>query len=295
VADSGISRIVLLITVALAATSCTNDDAPAAAFASSSAAIVTTTTAVTTTSPPRADLQTVIDDFAKEQSVRFSVVAVDFTTGARARHLADRQVRSASLYKLFVARELLRRIYAGELRRDAPARDSKGRTVGECLRAMIVMSDNDCGVAGLNMVGRGKQDAELVHAGYVSTSLASPQLTSADDIALFFTRVRDGTLLGKGDEKASAELYQLLKEQQVNDRLPAGLPASTPIAHKTGDIRTWAHDAGVITTPNGDVLVAILSGPWPPPCCDADHPGEAERVAFGKIAELGRSIYDAVA
>jgi hypothetical protein len=160
---------------------------------------------------------------------------------------------------------------------------------------MIVVSDNDCGVAGLDIVGRGAQDRELARAGYVSTSLASPQKTSADDIALFFTRVRDGTLLGDDGGAATAELYALLGRQQVNDRLPTALPPGTPIAHKTGDMRTWAHDAGVITTPSGDVLVAILSGPWPLPCCDADHPGAAERVAFGTIAELGRRIYDAVA
>jgi beta-lactamase class A len=220
---------------------------------------------------------------------------VDLATGARAAHLGDRQVRSASLYKLFVARELLRRIFAGTLERDAPAGDGEGRTVDECLRAMIVVSDNKCGVAGLGIVGGGAQDAALRRDGFVATSLAAPQLTSADDVAVFFERARDGTLLGAGSEAASAELYQLLREQQVNDRLPLGLPPGTPIAHKTGDIHQWAHDAGVITTRRGDVLLAVLSGPWPLPCCDADHPGEAERVAFGAIGELGRVVYDAVA
>ena len=236
-----------------------------------------------------------VDAFVAEQKVRFSVVAIDLSTGARATHLSDRQVRSASLYKLFVARELLRRIYAGTLQRDAPAGDGEGRTVDECLRAMIVVSDNACGVAGLTTVGRGAQNSALRRDGFIKTSLASPQLTSADDVALFFERARDGTLLGPDGEAASAELYQLLREQQVNDRLPPGLPPGTPIAHKTGDIREWAHDAGVITTPRGDVLLAVLSGPWPLPCCDADHPGEAERIAFGAIGELGRAVYDAVA
>ena len=240
-------------------------------------------------------LQAAVDTFVADRDVRFSVVVVDLTTGARAAHLSDRQVRSASLYKLYVARELLRRIADGELRRDAPAGDANGRTVDECLRAMIVVSDNACGVAGLSMVGRGAQDGGLRRDGFVKTSLAAPQQTSADDVALFFERARDGTLLGAGYEAASRELYQLLREQEVNDRLPTGLPAGTPIAHKTGDIRQWAHDAGVITTPRGDVVLAVLSGPWPSPCCDADHPGAAERVAFGAIAELGRSVYDVLA
>jgi beta-lactamase class A len=85
----------------------------------------------------------------------------------------------------------------------------------------------------------------------------------------------------------------LLRRQQVNDRLPLGLPPATPIAHKTGDILHWAHDAGVITTPRGDVLLAVLSGPWPSPCCDADHPGAAEAKAFGAIAALATAVYEA--
>jgi beta-lactamase class A len=237
----------------------------------------------------------VVDAFVVGQKVRFSVVAIDLSTGARATHLSDRQVRSASLYKLFVARELLRRIYAGTLPRDAPAGDGEGSTVDECLRAMIVVSDNACGAAGLTMVGRGAQNAGLRRDGFIMTSLASPQLTSADDVALFFERARDGTLLGPDGAAATAELYQLLREQEVNDRLPPALPPGTPIAHKTGDVREWAHDAGVITTPRGDVLLTVLSGPWPLPCCDADHPGAAEQIAFGAIGELGRAVYDAVA
>ena len=156
---------------------------------------------------------------------------------------------------------------------------------------MIVVSDNACGVAGLNMVGKGNLDATLARDGYKSTRLASPQRTSAADVARFLQKTRDHTLLGEGGEAAAAELYGLLQSQQVNDRLPTGLPPGTPIAHKTGDRIGWAHDTGVITTPKGDVLLAVLSGQWKAPCCDADHPGPAEKVAFGAIADLGRQVY----
>lgn len=294
-----VARVALVAALAALGSGCTEEDtAPIGTPDSTETPFVTSssTSPMTTTTPrPPVDLQSVVDTFVAAQRVTFSVVAIDLSTGATATHQSDRQVRSASLYKLFVARELLRRIHAGELARDAPASDGEGRTVDECVRAMIVVSDNACGAAGLALVGRGAQNAELRAAGFVKTSLASPQLTSADDVALFFQQAREGTLLGPEGPAASAELYQLLREQQVNDRLPLGLPPATPIAHKTGDIREWAHDAGVITTPHGDVLLAVLSGPWPLPCCDADHPGEAERIAFGAIAELGRAVYDAVA
>lgn len=224
----------------------------------------------------------------------FSVVVVDLATGAQASHLADRSVLSASLYKLFVARELIRRVAAGELGRDAPAGDTMNRTIGECIEAMIVVSDNPCGAAGLHLVGGGALDGRLHRDGFVSTSLASPQSTSAADVALFLERARDGTLLGPGGEAGAAELYSLLQRQEVSDRLPTGLPPGTPLAHKTGDRLHWAHDAGIMTTPRGDVVVAVLSGPWNSPCCDADHPGPVEATAFGAIAEVGRALYAAV-
>jgi hypothetical protein len=133
----------------------------------------------------------VIEAFAAGQEVPFSIVVVDLSTGARATHLSDRRVLSASLYKLYVAQELLRRIDTGSLRRDALAGDGSGRTVEECLHDMIVVSDDACGAAGLRIVGYDTPDVALRRDGYASTSLASPQQTSADDVALFLERARD--------------------------------------------------------------------------------------------------------
>ncbi len=70
--------------------------------------------------PEAATLQSTVDDYVAAQTTDFSVVAVDLTTGERAEHLADRVVLSASLYKLFVARELLRQLDDGKIRATDP-------------------------------------------------------------------------------------------------------------------------------------------------------------------------------
>jgi beta-lactamase class A len=286
----------LVAALVLILVGCSGSDRPSPDPATSTT--TTTTAPSTTTTEPAssvaARLRSTIDAYVARQPVAFSVVAVDLATGARAGHLEDRRLLSASLYKLFVAAELERRIADGTLDPDGPAGDGSGRTVGACLEAMIVVSDNPCGAAGLRLVGGGQHDPALRAAGYAGTTLASPQQTTAADVALFLQRARDGTLLGDGRAAATKHLYGLLQRQQVNDRLPTGLPAGTPIAHKTGDRRTVAHDAGVITTRRGDIVVVVLSGPWPLPCCDADHPGEPERIAFAAIAGLGRAVYDAL-
>ena len=246
--------------------------------------------AVSEPAPARPGLQAVVDGFVAAQPVPFSVVVEDRSTGVRAAHLADRRVLSASLYKLFVAAELLRRIGEGTLDRHAASGDGSGRTVGQCIRDMIVVSDNKCGAWGLRVVGHGALDRSLRQQGFSGTSLASPQRTTAADVARFLARTRDGSLLGAGAEATTAELYELLRSQQVNDRLTAGLPPGTPLAHKTGDRLHWAHDAGIVTISGRELLVVALSGPWPAPCCDADRPGAGEAEAFGAIAELGRRI-----
>jgi beta-lactamase class A len=206
-------------------------------------------------------------------------------------HDADREVWSASLYKLFVARALLDQIADGVIDRDATAGDSQGRTWAECLRDMIVVSDDDCGVAGIDHVGRGALDPALAAAGYPGTHLDNPQRTPAADVDRFLTATYDGTLLGPGREDASGELFGYLAYQQVNDRLAPGLPPGTGFAHKTGDRTGWAHDAGVIASPVGDLLVVALSGPYLPPCCHAEAPGPAEAAAFAAFADLASRLW----
>jgi len=282
----GALGLVLVLVVAACSGGSSPPTAATPRSASTPAAIPTTKA-----SPPR--LQAAVDGFGERQAVPFSVVALNLSTGERAELLADRVVLSASLYKLFVAAELLRRIDDGELGADSFAGDAQGRTVAACVEAMIVDSDNACGEAGLALVGFGALDANLHAAGYPSTSLVDPQHTSAADVALFLQRAHDGALNDPGHRSSSTLLYELLLRQRVDDRLPQGLPPGTAIAHKTGDRLFWAHDAGIFRAPSGDVLLAVLSGPWPSPCCDADHPGPAEQLAFGAIADLGTVVYDA--
>jgi beta-lactamase class A len=296
---AGMRRLTVIIALLLVGAGCGGSDVTEPT--TTTVATTTTSQATTTTTEPAsaiaARLQAAIDTYVATQAVPFSVVAVDLTSDARAAHLGDRQLLSASLYKLFVAAELERRIADGLLDRTRPIGDGKGHTVEQCLEAMIVVSDDPCGVAGLQLIGRGAHDPALRAAGFAGTSLANPQQTTADDVALFLQRTHDGTLLGNGTAhvEATKHLYGLLERQQVNDRLPTGLPPGTPIAHKTGDRRTVAHDVGIITTSRGPLLLAVLTGPWPLPCCDAARPGPAEAQAFTAIAGLGRALYDAMA
>jgi beta-lactamase class A len=65
-------------------------------------------------------------------------------------------------------------------------------------------------------------------------------------------------------------------------RIPANLPSSVTVAHKTGSLNNTSSDVGVITTPDGrSIAVAIYV---------TGQGSRANREA--KIASIARAIYD---
>jgi beta-lactamase class A len=89
--------------------------------------------------------------------------------------------------------------------------------------------------------------------------------------------------LQKG-ELANAEntqkMLEFLKKQQLNDKIPADLPNNIVIAHKTGELGLFSHDAGIVYTPKGDYIIAVLS--------KSDTPAAAEK----RIADVSKAVYD---
>ena len=70
-------------------------------------------------------------------------------------------------------------------------------------------------------------------------------------------------LIGRGEavsRAASAGMVEILKRQTFNDGIPAGLPAGTVVAHKTGTITAVHHDAGIVYATRPYVLVVLTRG-----------------------------------
>lgn len=211
----------------------------------------------------QAALQQLLDQFAAGQSGgHFNIVVKDLTTGATASVDPDKSYMSASLYKLFVANQIYRMVDTGQLTYGQAAGGGSGRNISGCLNAMITVSDNGCGRALGSLLNWGAQNSSLANAGYTGTSLATPQQTSARDVAMLFERLYNGTLNSPSSNEA---FMTLLKSQRVNNRLPTGVPAGTVMAHKTGDLNNAVHDAGIIYGPKTNYLVVAMSGGWKQP------------------------------
>ncbi|MFC4223025.1 serine hydrolase [Lysinibacter cavernae] len=211
-------------------------------------------------------LDSLVHDFVSEYP-QSAVVIVDLGDASTAEANGDVPFTSASLYKLFVAYDVLSEVDAGEYTLDDWMPEVE-TTIGDCLDVMITYSDNDCGAALGTMVDWATLDQRLANEGYSQTilnnydeffDLDGDKITTANDVTLLLSRLVAGELLSP----QSSELFlTLLSEQTLNYALPTGLDDSLSFAHKTGLLDEVSHDAGIVSAPAGTFIVVLLTDGW---------------------------------
>jgi beta-lactamase class A len=97
---------------------------------------------------------------------------------------------------------------------------------------------------------RGVEDQKAFDKGLNNSTTARGLLT-------LFERIAHGTAV---DPTSDAAMTEVLKGQKFNDGIPAGLPAGTAVAHKTGTITRIHHDAGIVYAKRPYVLVVLTRG-----------------------------------
>lgn len=226
-------------------------------------------------------MQSTINQQAAAAGVPTGIMTIDLKTGAVASSNADTVFTSASLYKLFVATAVYRGIDTGTIHYTDPATGTN-MNVQNCLNAMITQSSNPCGEALGSIVGWDNQNINLHSTGFTHTLLRKndSEQTSASDVALLLQKLYNGSLVST---TSTTSFINLLKAQQINDRLPVGLPAGATIAHKTGDLNGLAHDAGIVYAPSGNYIVVAMSGPW-----------DTTTHAYSWFAGLSSSLYNSI-
>ena len=232
---------------------------------------------------------------------------------------ADVDFHAASTMKIPVMIEVLRAVDAGRLSLDqrvllvnrfhsivdgSPYRLDSGSdsdssvythvgqrvAVRDLLERMVVRSSNLATNALIALVGAEQADASAHALGATQMRVlrgvedgkafatGRNNTTTAADLAVLLEHVE----LGDALRPQSARLMkEILLRQEFNDEIPAGVPAGTPVAHKTGAITATLHDAAIVY-PAGRapyVLVVLTRGI------------PDEKVATRLIADISRLVW----
>jgi peptidoglycan lytic transglycosylase G len=241
------------------------------------------------------DLQRLVERLMGSVDGHVGVFVENLETGETASVNADEFFTSASLYKLAVLVAAFERRERGRLdfgrRLSISARVSAedhpelqallGRTptVRKAIEEMVERSSNAAGVTLLNRLGRASIDRLLRRDGVDATSLASLRIvTTPRDVGRLLELIARGKAVSR---RASGQMLQLLLRQKIQDRLPRYLPPRIRLAHKTGTLNYPSHDAGVMYTRSGRILVVAMTE-------DSSQPV----LATDSVARLGRLVYD---
>jgi len=245
------------------------------------------------------ELLNIIENEVAQEEGDYSVV-VKTLEGDReeAAYMEDEIYWSASLYKLWVMATVFEQIEEEELtitrklsanveelnkQYDIATESAEltegevGGSVGELLNRMITISGNYEAYLLGRTVGMSNVQNFIEENGWDNSRVGSPPQTTARDIADYFEKLYFGELVS---EDASSEMLELLSQQRLNDRIPAGVPENTRIAHKTGELEGYKHDAGIVYAPFGDYIIVVLT----------DTPSQARAVEV--TARLSERVWE---
>jgi beta-lactamase class A len=122
---------------------------------------------------------------------------------------------------------------------------------------------------------RGVEDPKAFQAGKNNT-------TTAYDLMLLLRLIAEKKFL---NGRACDRMIEILLSQRFNEGIPAGLPAATRVAHKTGNITKHNHDAAIVYGPGRKPYVIVVL-----------TKGIVEQKRSNKlIADISRAVYQAMA
>jgi beta-lactamase class A len=252
----------------------------------------------------------------ESKAVAYAVALRDYETGFRFAINADRRFHAASTIKVAILLAIGKAIDEGRIRPDdtlhirnrflsAIDRTSfridaetdgypelhrlVGRTakISDLAEWMIVSSSNlatnllldyltveeaqrvlrEAGVNGVDL-RRGVDDTKAHDRNFNNE-------TTADGLLELFAALR-GDFLSKASRDRA---INVLLQQRFNSMIPAPLPAHASVAHKTGEISTACHDAGIVYLPEREPYILVV-------LTEVAAETNGRREAIAKISEV---------
>jgi beta-lactamase class A len=206
----------------------------------------------------------------------------------------DNFIYPASVYKMYVAMEVLKQVSEGKYplsqfyivrspndvdrTREVTAdprpllRSGDTVTINYLLDLMITRSDNSAANCLIDIAGRKNINATMVANGwkgsevtrkFLSRKMEDPGYdtirgteTNARHTAEFMYRVQTNQLINPW---VSMQMKALLARQLDKSKLAQGLPANTMFSHKTGWWSFYTHDAGIVEDGKVKYVLAVFT------------------------------------
>lgn len=212
----------------------------------------------------------------------------------------DKVMPSGSLYKLFLLAAAYEEIEKGNLKEDDVISTTKAHldevlgaeefgyedapsnisyTVTELLTRISTISDNYASIMLAEKIGWAKVQAQADKIGAVDTRIKDPISTTASDIALFYEKLYKGQVVSPS---ASSKIIDLLAKSRLNSRIPNQLPPGLKIAHKTGELASVRHDAGIVYLADGRAYLIVMMA------SNVQYEDDAEELE----AEISKEVYN---
>jgi beta-lactamase class A len=254
--------------------------------------------------------------------VHLGISFYDAETTIQWSYNADQYFHAASTMKLAVLLGVFRQVERGELKLDAPVhvrnrftsivnqetfmldlgRDAdpdvyghlgKTMTVRELAYWMITKSSNLATNLLVDVIGirtiqhaldeleidgvrvlRGVEDQRAFEAGLNNE-------VTANGLLKLLRLIADGKAYS---QKACDEMMAIMLDQQYRSGIPAGLPKAARVAHKTGNISTVHHDAGIVYIDERKPYVLVILTQFQP-----------EHGRGTAVADVSRDIFNTLA
>lgn len=218
--------------------------------------------------------------------------------------LNDQPLYSASLIKAFTLAAAYDnmenvRIHEGKQINADPESETVVSKLHNLLWNMIAVSDNESFNETVRLQsenhdfldGAEQINSYLEREGYEETSVQSilspssskplslggKNTTSVKDCGLLLERIFKGECVSR---EASAEMLEILLEQECRWKIPAGLPEGTKTANKTGETDLDQHDIAIVYGPKATYILCVMSQECP------------EGTAIDNIKTISETVYN---
>lgn len=150
-------------------------------------------------------------------------------------------------------------------------------SVYDAMDKMITISHNYAALLLSDRVNMSNVQDFLQNYDFLESSTGSPPLTTPFDMAKYFEKLYYNELASKEDTEKMLSFYL---KQQINQKIPKYIPKGIPIAHKTGEIDEYSHDAGIIYSDAGNYILVVMTE------------SNVRDAADERISEISRVVYD---